>query len=112
MKVTVVDTSALLRLFIPDGPIPEHLEDRVAEAARHEALLLVPSLAFSEATQVLLKKERAGFLSPEEADLIRRAILAFPIEAIPDRDQIEAAHAIARREQLSVYDALFFALAQ
>jgi hypothetical protein len=63
------DTSALLRLFIPDGPIPEGLEERVTEAGRHEAVLLVPSMAFAGATQVLLKKERAGFLTTGEADL-------------------------------------------
>lgn len=112
MKTIVVDTSALLRLFIPDGPIPDQLEDRIAEASRHDAILLAPSLILAEATQVLLKKERSGFLSGEEADLIRSAILGVPMETVSERDLVESAHAIAREEKLSVYDALFFALAR
>ena len=114
MKVVVVDTSALLRLFIPDGPIPAGLEARVADAARHEAVLLAPTLIFVEATQVLLKKERAGYLSSDEADLIRDAILDMPIEPVSSRELIAEAHAhaVARASGLTAYDAMFLALAR
>jgi hypothetical protein len=32
MKNVVIDTSALIRLYVPDGPIPEGLEECVASS--------------------------------------------------------------------------------
>jgi predicted nucleic acid-binding protein len=112
MKVAVIDTSALLRLFIPDGPVPAGLEDLVASASRSDAVLLAPGTALAESGQVLRKKERAGLLSTEDADEILAAILELPLDVVSDRDLVTEALRIARELGLTVYDALFFALAK
>ena len=48
MKVIVADTSALIRLYLPDGPIPDGFEDYVDSAWRAEATIVVPELALPE----------------------------------------------------------------
>ncbi len=50
MKVVIVGSSALIRLYVPDGPIPDGLEKHIASAWRAKATLMVPELAL---TQVL-----------------------------------------------------------
>ncbi len=111
MKSYVVDTSALLRLYLPDGPLPEGAEDAMELAARAESVVFVPELALAESAQVLHKKVRAGFLSPEESDEILASILELPLEITGHRDILTTAVATARRHALTVYDALFIALA-
>ncbi|MFM2152438.1 MAG: hypothetical protein RL199_873, partial [Pseudomonadota bacterium] len=44
MKRFVLDSSALLRLYLPDGPLPAGLESAVELAGRGDALLLAPQL--------------------------------------------------------------------
>jgi len=56
----VVDTSALLRLFIPDGPVPAGMESALRHAERGNNLLLAPELILAEAAQVLLKNRKRG----------------------------------------------------
>ena len=48
MRAVVVDTSALIRLYVPDGPIPEGLEAAMGAAWRGEALLIAPDLLLAE----------------------------------------------------------------
>jgi len=112
MKVAVLDTSALIRLFVPDGPLPEGLEELVALALRAEAVLYVPGVALAEAAQVLRKKEKAGYLTPAEADLILQALLDLPLDLVSERALATDAMALARATGLTVYDALFVALAK
>jgi predicted nucleic acid-binding protein len=112
MKTIVLDTSALLRLFVPDGPLPAGLEDAIAAAARSEAVLLLPETALAEAAQVLLKKHRAGFLSLGDASEILEAILDLPLETVPDRSLVAEALVLAAAHKLTVYDSLFLTLAQ
>lgn len=112
MKVTVIDTSALIRLYVPDGPVPSGLEDAIEDAWRGDGALLMPNLALVEAAQVLCKKEQRGFLSAEEVDEIFDAILDLPIETIGHRDLLVEALALARAHALTMYDALFLATAK
>jgi predicted nucleic acid-binding protein len=112
MKTAVLDTSALVRLYVPDGPLPEGTEDTIEAAIRAEIVLLVPELALAEAAQVLHKKALAGLLEASEADEVLAAILALPIEVVGHRDLIAAALRLARSTRLSVYDAVFLALAR
>ncbi len=112
MRGVVVDTSALIRLFVPDGPLPEGLEAAVDAAWRGDALLMAPDLLLAEIGQVLRKKERAGYLRKEESDEILAAVLALPIEVLPHRPLLADALDLARETNLTVYDALFLALAK
>lgn len=111
MRCFVADTSALIRLYIPDGPVPETLEDAVEASWRAEGGLLVPDLMLAEGTQVLRKKEEAGRLSAEEADEILEALLALPLCVVAHRELIVQAMALARTSAITVYDGLFLALA-
>ena len=62
----MIDTSALLRFFVPDGPIPVGLEPALRGAAKGEASLIAPELILAESGQVLLKKRRQNLLEAEE----------------------------------------------
>ena len=66
MKTVVLDTSALMRFYIPDGPIPGDMEKIVESAWQAEAVLLIPELALAEAGQVLLKKQQSKQNKGEE----------------------------------------------
>lgn len=110
--IAVIDTSALMRLFIPDGPAIPDLEQAMAEAERGETLLLAPELVWAEAAQVLLKKQRAKLLSTAEADELWHDLAALPIRTLPHRERMPEAVSLARRLNLTVYDALFLAVAR
>ena len=112
MRVAIVDTSALLRVFIPDGPIPDGMEALLDEATRGNAVVLLPDLALAEATQVLRKKEASGLLQAAEADKILAALLELPYEVLPCRGFLAEALETARRLGVTVYDGLFLALAR
>ena len=85
MNLSVVDTSALIRLYVPDGPVPQGLEEAVDAAGRGDAALLVPELALAEVGQVLLRKETAGVLSSSEAAEILEAVITLPLEVVGHR---------------------------
>ena len=108
----VVDTSALVRLFVPDGPVPEVLERAVQAAERGEDILLAPDLILAEAAQVLNKKRLAHLLTDEEVEMLVSHILSLPLRITPHSEIIRSACQIASREKLTVYDALFLALAE
>ena len=112
MKIVVIDTSALIRFYVPDGDLPEELEKIIDSAWHAETILMVPELFFAEAAQVLLKKEKAGFLKREEVDEILSSIMELPIERIGHYELLPDALTLARQHNLTVYDALFLALAQ
>jgi len=111
MKTVVVDTSALIRLYVPDGPIPAGLEECLASAWTGETVLLVPELAMAEFVQVLWKKEQAGYLESSEVDEIVAALLELPIEVVGHGGTLMATLSLARRYGLTVYDSLFLSLA-
>ena len=112
MKAYVLDTSALIRYYVPDGPIPDRLDDIVDQAWHGDVLLLVPELAMVEAAQVLLKKQQANYLTSDEATDILESIMNLPLETRPHRDLIELAYGLAWKLKLTVYDAIFLALAR
>jgi predicted nucleic acid-binding protein len=111
MTVAVLDTSALIRLYVPDGPLPTGLEEAIEDAWRGDGALMMPELALAEAAQVLWKKEQRGLLTTEEVEEILDAILDLPIESLGHRDLIAEALALAREHSLTAYDALFLAVA-
>lgn len=112
MKRAVLDTSAVIRLYIPDGPVPRGLADAVDGAARGDVTLLAPELLFAEVAQVLWKKEARGQLTAPESAEILEAIVALPITLVSHRVVLAAATEAARQRNVSVYDALFLATAR
>lgn len=111
MKLVVLDTSALVRLYIPDGPLPDGAEEAIEEAAKAETVVLVPELALVEVAQVVHKKSASGLLSANEADEILGGVLELPLEVVGHRELVQLATQAARRHSLTVYDGLFLALA-
>jgi len=111
MKIIIVDTSALIRLYVPDGPIPAGLEEYLDAAWRAETTLMIPELALAEFVQVLWKKEQAGYLKLSEVDEIVAALLELPLEIIGHQDILIDALSLARSNGLTVYDSLFLSLA-
>ena len=112
MKTYVLDTSALIRYYVPDGPMPDDLECIIDDAWQGNALLLIPELALVETAQVLLKKVRGNFLTQDEVMSILRFILKMPLEIIGHRDLMETSLQLAEGTGLTVYDAIFLALSK
>jgi predicted nucleic acid-binding protein len=107
----VIDTSALMRFFIPDGPLPVGLEPALRNAAKGEASLIAPELILAESGQVLHKKRRQKLLEADELDALLDSLLDLPIQLYGHRNLLRSACALAAESGLTVYDALFLALA-
>lgn len=108
----VVDSSVLIRLFIPDGPLPDRCEEIIDAAWRGAIVLHAPELALAEVGGVLRKKEAAGLLSAEEVDDVLAEVLRLPIRAAGHGPLMAGAIAASRHHGLTVYDGLFLTLAR
>ncbi|MFC1526665.1 type II toxin-antitoxin system VapC family toxin [Candidatus Latescibacterota bacterium] len=110
--IFVVDTSALMRLYIPDGPVPDGMEAALRSAEVGNDSLLSPDLLLAECGQVLHKKRTEQLLTDDELSGLVDSILDLPIRLVPHHDLLRSACDLAARCGLTVYDALFLALAQ
>jgi predicted nucleic acid-binding protein len=109
--IGVLDSSAAIRLFIPDGPIPDELEVFMRRVEQGENLLIAPELLLAEMANVINKKRRAGFLTPAECDELLADMLDLPVRLYSHREFLASAFELAVESGLTVYDALFPALA-
>ena len=107
----MIDTSALIRLYITDGPSLDFLEECINTAYKAETILIIPELALAEAGQVLWKKAKRTYLTQAEVDEIISVILELPIQIVSHHDYLKEALSLDRRHNLTVYDALFLAVA-
>ena len=87
----VVDTSAFMRLYIPDGPIPEGLESAFRNAERGNDSLIAPELILAECGQVLHKKRAQHALTDEELNALLNSILDLPIRLFAHGDLLTPA---------------------
>ena len=108
----VIDTSALMRLFIPDGPLPDGLNAAVSGAERGESVLLAPELVLAEAGQVLHKKRLARLLTSDELAEIAAGIELMPLRLSTHQGRLASACQLASDLELTVYDSLFLDLAR
>ncbi len=109
--IAVVDTSAFLRLFIPDGDLPHGLGAFFRGVERGENLAIAPELMLAEAGNVANKKRCQGLLTRDEASTLVQLMLSMPVRYIPHGDLILSAFQLAESHALTVYDALYLALA-
>ena len=105
----VVDASVTLAWCFSDErtEATERLLDRVTTEQ-----VVAPALWVTETTNALLSAVRRGRLLPEQAKNVQALIGALPIEVDstpPDRQEL---FAVARRHNLSSYDASYLLLAQ
>lgn len=108
----VVDASALIRLFVPDGPLPPEAESAFNRASMGADLVSAPQLLLAEAGNVMLRKQRRGELSIDEAREILSVIQTLPVRLFEHEPLLLPAYSLADRHGLSVYDALYLALAE
>ena len=112
MKTIVLDTSALMRLFIPDGAIPDGLDQLILDSEKDEVELMAPSLIIIESAQVLFKKWSQELLTKDEAETLFEDIRSLPIRLFEPAEFIKSALDIAMAQNITVYDALFVSVAQ
>jgi len=110
--IGVVDTSALIRLFIPDGPLPYDFEDFLRGVERGLNTAIAPELLMAESANVLSKKQKAKELSGFESEQLLAAVMSLPIRLFPHRSLLTRAFELAIARDLSVYDTLYLALAE
>ena len=110
--IGVVDTSALIRLFVPDGPLPNDFEGFLRGVERGINIVIAPELLLAEAANVINKKQISGELSESESDQLFSEILSFPVRLFPHRPILPRAFELARVHKLTVYDTLYLSLAE
>jgi predicted nucleic acid-binding protein len=107
----VIDTSALLRLYLADGPLPPSLEPAMERGCRGDAMLLVPDLCLLECASVLLKQVQRSLLTPEESRALLADLMQLPLRPTASAELVSASLEQAMTLSLSVYDACYLALA-
>ena len=112
MKAVVFDTSAFLRLCLPDGPIPEGAQEAYQSAERGDMPLLAPELIVAEGAQALHRKLCQGLITASEQAELLDDLLSAPFQLFSHKPLTPRAIELARSHSLTVYDALFLALAE
>lgn len=110
--IFTIDTSALVRLYIPDGPVPEGLEIAMQNSERGNDSMIAPELILAECGQVLHKKRAQKILTNEELNILLSSVLDLPIRLFAHNDLLRPACDLAAEFGLTVYDGLFLALAK
>ena len=108
--IGVVDTSALIRLFVPDGPLPQGIEAFFQGVEQGRNTAIAPELLIAESANVINKKRINGDLSEGESDQLLSDLLSMPIRYYPHHSIIKSACGFSRQFELTVYDALYIAL--
>lgn len=106
MSVYVVDASVVIKWFVPE--IHSDAARRLL-AASHQ--YLSPDLLFAEVGNVIWKKARRGELTVQEGQRLAVDIASIAVETVPTRGLMIDAHALAATTGLTVYDAMYLALA-
>ncbi len=107
----VIDASVVIKAYVP-----EILSDKAAEVmtrvADGELVLLAPDLIYPETGNILWKKSRLHELTRAEVNEIVDAIAALPIKIEASRPVMPLAVAIAMQCGITVYDAMYVAVAR
>jgi predicted nucleic acid-binding protein len=103
--VIVADASVLVVALADDGPDGDQ-----ARARLHGERLTVPELADLEVASVLRRQMRAGLLDARRARLALEDLAALPARRAPHRSLLRRCWEL--RENLTIYDAAFIALAE
>ncbi len=110
--IGVVDTSALIRLFVPDGSLPDGFDEFMRGVERGLNTAIAPELLLAEAANVINKKRKSEEFDENESNQLLSAILSVPIRLFPHQPVIFRAFKMAGEHNLTVYDTLYLALAE
>ncbi len=111
MIKAVVDASAFVRLYIPDGPLPEGLIEIIKKALKVESVLLAPDLMLAEASQVVLKKINRAELDKRIGEKIISSMQSIPFQYISNSILLNKSFALSLSNDISIYDSLYVSLA-
>ena len=106
MSVFVVDASVVIKWFVPE--IHSDAARRLL-ATMHQ--FLSPDLMFPEVGNAIWKKVRRGELTAEEGQRLAADISSIAVETVSTRGLMIDAQALAITTGLTVYDAMYLALA-
>ena len=106
MSVFVVDASVVLKWFVPE--IHSDAACRLLSATHQ---YLSPDLLLPEVGNAIWKKVRRGELTAEEGQRLAADISSVAVETVSTRGLMIDAHALAITTGLTVYDAMYLALA-
>jgi predicted nucleic acid-binding protein len=106
VSVFVVDASVVIKWFVPE--IHSDAAHRLLAAAHQ---FVSPDLLFPEVGNVIWKKVRRGELTAREGQRLAADISGIAVETVPTRGLMIEAHAVAITTGLTVYDAMYLALA-
>jgi predicted nucleic acid-binding protein len=102
----VIDASVVIKWFVPE--IHSDAASRLLSAT-HE--YFAPDLLFPEVGHALWKKVRRGELTASQSERLAADIAGIAVETVSTRDLLIDAHALAVATDLTVYDAMYLALA-
>lgn len=110
MRRFVLDASALLMAFFPDGEGQAASQRLLSDWVRDRVEIIAPSLLSLEVTNAVLVAFRRERISQSKARDILRAVteLSIPIVDHPEPEEI---FKIAAKHHISAYDATYAALA-
>jgi len=104
--VIVIDASAVCELLLR-GPAEQRLVELVLA---DRASVHAPDLMSIEVLHVIRRAARRGAISGERADEVRHDLADLPIHCYPSRPLLDRAWAL--RDDITIYDALYIALAE
>lgn len=111
MSDVVVDSSVVAKWVLPESDSAQ-AHRLITQTADSGGRLIVLDLAFPEVANAIWKRQRQRLVTPDEALSFLGALARIPVHIEPAVRLLDAAYAIARRYDRSVYDALFVALAK
>lgn len=107
----VIDASVVIKAYVPEI-LSDKAEEIFSWVADAELVLLAPDLLYPETGNILWKKCRLHELTSVEADEIVDAISSLPIMVEASRPIMPLAVAIAMHSGITVYDAMYVAVAK
>ena len=107
----VIDASVVIKAYVPEI-MSDKAEEVMSRVANGELVLLAPDLLYPETGNILWKKRRLHELTLAEVDEIVNAISALPIKIEASRPVMPLAVTIAMHSGITVYDAMYVALAR